>query len=203
MNDLRRIKGERTRKRIMDAAGKLLDEKGIKGLSTRNIARSAGLSQSSLYHHFEDLDAILFETMMAKTREVLEIAGSQNHKSLESYFGALFEFILAGVKPDHAAKGYFTILDRAMHDPVFYARLVKLSSDLQAEMLHNIQTVFGRPIAPETLEMIAFGLNLLREGFLSHIHLHREESPFQKPEDMARQLFGLYGRWMEQLAHAS
>ncbi|MDT8446318.1 MAG: TetR/AcrR family transcriptional regulator [bacterium] len=203
MNDLRRIKGERTRRRIMTSASKLLDEKGVKGLSTRNIARAAGLSQSSLYHHFEDLDAILFETMMAKTRAVLEIAGSQNSESLEDYFKALFEFILAGVKPDHAAKGYFTIFDRAMHDPVFYNRLVKMSRDLQAELLENIQRVLGKPIAPETLELIGFGLNLLREGFLSHIHIHRQESPVKAPEDLARELFGLYGRWMEQLAHAS
>ena len=201
MNDLRRIKGDRTKKKIMSAATKLMEDKGIKGLSTRNIARGAGLSQSSLYHHFEDLDAILFEVMVQKIRKMLSLAAQPNCNSLTGYFEALFLRLQETLEQDHAANGYFTIFERAMFDPQFHARLIKLSEAIQAEFLSQIEEVLGRKVERRTLELIGFSMSILREGYLAYMHLHKGQSPYENPVELARTLFSKMGFWMETLAH--
>jgi len=44
---------------ILGAAGKLLEEHGIAGLSLREAARRAGVSHNAPYRHFDDRDALL------------------------------------------------------------------------------------------------------------------------------------------------
>jgi AcrR family transcriptional regulator len=48
-----------TRTKILDAASRLLREKGISGMSTREIARAAGLSDAAIYSHFKSRDELL------------------------------------------------------------------------------------------------------------------------------------------------
>ena len=44
---------------IIDAAGKLLMEKGVKGLTTKNLAQEMNFSESALYRHFKDKETII------------------------------------------------------------------------------------------------------------------------------------------------
>ena len=49
---------------IIASAGKLLMEKGIKGLTTKNLAQEMGFSESALYRHFtnkEDIVVLLLQ----------------------------------------------------------------------------------------------------------------------------------------------
>ena len=43
----------------MDAASQLLRDRGISGMSTREIARAAGLSDAAIYSHFKSRDELL------------------------------------------------------------------------------------------------------------------------------------------------
>lgn len=55
----RRATSERTRKRILDAARRLFNERGTSAVSTNHIAAEAGISPGNLYYHFEDKQAII------------------------------------------------------------------------------------------------------------------------------------------------
>lgn len=44
---------------ILRAAGELLDERGVDGLNTTDVARRAGVSTATLYRHFPDKHAVL------------------------------------------------------------------------------------------------------------------------------------------------
>jgi TetR/AcrR family transcriptional regulator, fatty acid biosynthesis regulator len=48
-----------TRRRLLDAAAKLLGEVGYGGLSTGAVARAAGVAQPTFYVHFRDMDDLL------------------------------------------------------------------------------------------------------------------------------------------------
>jgi len=50
---------ERTRRRLIDAAIEVLRTEGLQGLSTRKLARMAGISQPGFYVHFQDMDALV------------------------------------------------------------------------------------------------------------------------------------------------
>src|SRR5262249_12402182 len=48
-----------TPERLIDAAEQILRELGLSHLSTRELARKAGVAEGTLYHHFEDKNALL------------------------------------------------------------------------------------------------------------------------------------------------
>ena len=54
---IRCIRGYRDR--IFKAARKLFDEKGIEGVSLRNVAKKIGITPMAIYRHFEDKDALI------------------------------------------------------------------------------------------------------------------------------------------------
>jgi TetR/AcrR family fatty acid metabolism transcriptional regulator len=60
---------------IIESAGKLLMEKGIKGLTTKNLALEMKFSESALYRHFknkEDIIVLLLEYLEYNIKERLD-----------------------------------------------------------------------------------------------------------------------------------
>lgn len=55
----RRADGERSRQRILDAAGEIASDRGYDGTSIAEISRRCGLPASSIYWHFEDKDDLM------------------------------------------------------------------------------------------------------------------------------------------------
>ena len=48
-----------TRERIFKAARRLFDEKGLDGVSLRNVAKKIGITPMAIYRHFEDKEALI------------------------------------------------------------------------------------------------------------------------------------------------
>jgi TetR/AcrR family tetracycline transcriptional repressor len=48
-----------SRRRALEAALKIIDERGLEGLSIRRLADALGVNGASLYHHFENKEDIL------------------------------------------------------------------------------------------------------------------------------------------------
>jgi AcrR family transcriptional regulator len=48
-----------TRDRIFKAARRLFDEKGLDGVSLRNVAKKIGITPMAIYRHFEDKEALI------------------------------------------------------------------------------------------------------------------------------------------------
>ena len=65
------------RHRILQAASALFAQRGFGGVSISDVAKSAGLVKSSIYHHFENKQA-LYEAVLTEvcrfSREQMEAA---------------------------------------------------------------------------------------------------------------------------------
>ncbi len=69
--------GERLRVEILDAAEKLLVQKGdADAVSVRAIARAVGVTPPSLYLHFADKDELLFHVCSRRFEEFDEVLGA-------------------------------------------------------------------------------------------------------------------------------
>lgn len=83
---------------IIASAGKLLMEKGIKGLTTKNLAQEMGFSESALYRHFtnkEDIVVLLLQHLAASMKTRLDaIAQSEATATakLTTVFNSQFRF---------------------------------------------------------------------------------------------------------------
>ncbi|MGL2964141.1 TetR/AcrR family transcriptional regulator [Flavobacterium sp. RSB2_4_14] len=83
---------------IIESAGKLLMGKGIKGLTTKNLAQEMNFSESALYRHFnnkEDIVILLLDYLANNMKERLEkiaVKNSTSEEKLLQLFESQFQF---------------------------------------------------------------------------------------------------------------
>jgi TetR/AcrR family transcriptional regulator, transcriptional repressor for nem operon len=72
-------KGKRTRARIVEAAARLIYERGVAGATLDDIKAAAGVSGSQMYHYFPDKDELV-QAVISYQADV--IAGNQRQADL-------------------------------------------------------------------------------------------------------------------------
>lgn len=83
---------------IIESAGRLLMDKGVKGLTTKNLALEMGFSESALYRHFknkEDIIVLLLDHLYNNIKERLEeVQKNENAPSekLKAIFRSQFHY---------------------------------------------------------------------------------------------------------------
>lgn len=61
-----------TRERIIEAALRLMAERGFAGVTMKAVAETAGIARQTLYNHFPDVDSIVAEAIEAHQIESLD-----------------------------------------------------------------------------------------------------------------------------------
>lgn len=83
---------------IIEVSGKILMEKGIKGLTTKNLAAEMGFSESAIYRHFknkEDIIVVLLSYLQDNIKTRLENIVAQEasaEQHLQQIFASQFSF---------------------------------------------------------------------------------------------------------------
>jgi len=78
------VKGERTRARIVEAAARLIYERGVAGTTLDDVKAAAGVSGSQMYHYFPDKEELV-QAVIRYQADV--IAGNQRQADLSSAEG--------------------------------------------------------------------------------------------------------------------
>jgi len=73
----RRLRSEARREQIACAAAALFARKGFDGVTTREIARKAGVSEAMLYRHFPTKEALYTEIIRQKVRVRPDAVGTE------------------------------------------------------------------------------------------------------------------------------
>lgn len=111
------------RLQISNAALRLFISKGIRGTTTKDIARKAGVSEGTIYNYFESKDDLayrLFIQYMDMFRDELEESASsvrEPNEKLTKMIEAFFEF--ARKKPeayDYIIVGHYTELNKMPYE---------------------------------------------------------------------------------------
>ncbi|WP_088866956.1 TetR/AcrR family transcriptional regulator [Thermococcus radiotolerans] len=97
------MKGEETRRRIVESALELFSEKSYHDVSMEEIAKKAGLSKGGLFHHFPskyDLARTVLFTLLDEWLENLtaRLEGLSGREKLETLVDAAFELITTSPK---------------------------------------------------------------------------------------------------------
>lgn len=78
-------------KEIIDAAGKILTQSGISGLTTKNLAKEMGFSEAAIYRHFPSKEAIILAMLgFLKSNMESRISGVNLSQGVEGQFRAIF-----------------------------------------------------------------------------------------------------------------
>ncbi|MCV7079532.1 hypothetical protein AWC27_07410 [Mycobacterium szulgai] len=129
-----------TVRRILDAATRVLKERGYEGFSTNRIALAAGISPGSLYQYFANKDAILNAMVAEYTEQLLHRVSSNLDKHM--YYDA------AGLVSAAVA----TQVDAMLEQPEMLQVIAgQMPGTTGAELLRPIEGLIGEIIRGYTL----------------------------------------------------
>lgn len=185
------------RNALVEAAVQILSEKGVSGLSLREVARRAGVSHAAPYHHFADKDALLsaicdrgyqlLQQEMQKAHELGAVAldGVQNAGIAYARFAvtypALFRLMYTLERPGEPSEAW-----------------TQATTSMNEGMLQGIQGATGA--SPDEARMIQFTLWAAMHGLIM-LWLDGQLKGIDRPlEDVAYDLTLLLGRiikWKE------
>jgi AcrR family transcriptional regulator len=128
---------------LLDAAGAILQEKGLEGFSLRECARRAGTSHAAPAHHFGDTPGLLsefaalgFERMVAMLRAARAAAGDDAWDQLRATGRAYIDFALAN-------RAAFQLMFRTDRLDAGHARLRAASEAAFGEMRSALAALHG------------------------------------------------------------
>ena len=98
------------RRRILDASIELVAEQGVRAVSFREVARRAGVSHQTPYHHFGDHVGILREVAREGFTNLADAMQSAADRAGDDPYKALHEAGVAYVKFARAHVGHFRVM---------------------------------------------------------------------------------------------
>lgn len=182
------------RNALVQAAFQILSEKGVSGLSLREVARRTGVSHAAPYHHFSDKEALiaavcdhgyhLLQQEMQKGQELgpVPLDGLQNAGIAYARFAvkhpALFRLMYTWERVGEPSEEWTRSIDA-----------------MNQGMIHGIMEVTGAPL--EEASMIHFTLWAAMHGLVM-LWLDGQLKGIDRPlEEVAYDLTLLLGRIME------
>lgn len=198
MADKRKLRGEKTKNAILDAAIKMVEDQGLQEFSTRSIAERAGVSQSSLYHHFKSSDEIMLAVLSRIMDQVLSANRVENFDSVNQYLHHVFEQATTKVDTYGWSKGTFSLFEKAMFDDNLRGQLTSLVKIVINNVSDNVKRIFPNEIDPNKLEHVVTVFFFFVDGYRMHHALFRENSPFLNLKKEASWMISTLSNYLEE-----
>jgi AcrR family transcriptional regulator len=151
-----------TRDVILDAGERLFAERGVAGVSMREIAAEAGLrNQGSLYHHFRDKDDLYAAVIERGTAPVAVLIVQAQR---------LWEDVASGapLRPGDMDTVVDQLLDYLAANPAF-PRLIQRASLDDARFLQNTFARLVQPLYAEGVRLLAGTVGPWQPDDLPHV----------------------------------
>jgi len=132
-----------TRQRILDCSRELFARKGFDGVSTRDLARAAGIASGTLFNYFATKEAIAM-TLVAEALTEGEADYRKKARDPVSLEEDLFSFVAAQVRHLKPHRGYLEpVLERAL-SPLALASAAPEGEDLRVRHLEAVSGILHK-----------------------------------------------------------
>jgi TetR/AcrR family transcriptional regulator, transcriptional repressor for nem operon len=187
-------KGERARTRIVEAATRLIYERGVAGTTLEDVKAAAEVSGSQLYHYFPDKDDLVRAVI---NHQAGTIAGNQRQADLGSLEGlrAWRDTVIAQAKSSNGKGGCplgSLAGQLAETDPRARALIAAGFEQWSAAISDGLRRLQAAESLPADIDADAFAVTLLAalQGGLILAQVQRDTRPLETAVDTLLALTG-------------
>ena len=128
---------EEAERLILDAATRLIADKGIESFTLADVGEVAGFSRSLPAHYFKTKDGLLSAVIeRIRDRHFFSILGLRNStKGLDDLFSATLHYFDQSKRYPHAAKAFLVFMSGGF----YHSKTNKLAAQLNADSLSSIE----------------------------------------------------------------
>lgn len=177
--DLRIIKGNETKDRILAASMKIISEEGIDGLSAKKIADILGISKSNIFHHFGSVDEVLNAIFQSILDSLVKPVKAYEGQDLEMFLLFLGESIYSLSEEEKLS---YSVLLNFYNTCLFNEKYRVYLLKTKDEMIDAIATQLSRYSSQrkERLLIIAEMIIMTLDGYGLHFLLESDIVAFKE-----------------------
>lgn len=168
---------QETRTQIIEAALELMGQISPEKFSASKLARAAGVSKATIFHHFQSFDEVPLAALDLMSEQMLSQPlpkGMTLKESLTLLGDRVFELVK---KQRHFLSVYFAFFTRALFDPSLKKRL-SVSLRLARKQIEALieEQGFDAP----TTKQIAYTTLVVLDGISMHLLIQSNESELKQ-----------------------
>lgn len=165
--DQRKVKGEETKNRILNATMHLISKGGLKSVSANKIAERAGISKSSIFHHFASIDEIPYALLSTLCDMMTRGIKIDEVRDIQSFFDVVGKgtFDIKGEELVYY-RTLYTFYNEAVYSGKYQEQINQLKMDFMTFLQNTIEELEGIRIPIELAELITIDLDGLGLHYL-------------------------------------
>ena len=174
-------RSQQTKQKILLAAFALLKENGVKSLSAANIAKNAGISKSSFFHHFnqiEDFYLYILDSIIAYFNQQAE---QHQFDNLEQFirFSTRFVFDFIDQSPE-VFTAVHSFLDQFRNSPETMKHFVHMVEQNIAKWSGDLAHFFPKDFDKQRIERLSYLLDIFVIGLSNHYIIMNNRSRYEQ-----------------------
>lgn len=181
-----------TRERIIEAAGKLFREEGVRAVSVDAVAEKAGLTKRTLYYHFRSKDDLITAYLESRDHPNLALFQrwfAETEGGVADKVRGVFQKLADSARhPKWKGCGFLRTSVELVHLPGHPAVVAGRTHKQRVE--DWLDSVFAPTRTPEEARLLARQVLLLLDGAFAVVLLHRDPSYMESAGEAAALLIG-------------
>ncbi len=142
---------------VLDAAHRLIQERGLGGFSMRDLAQHSGLAKATIYHHFQDKREIFFQVLerdLSMMRDRI-VAAANTPGDLHTRLRAIIQTFFA-VSTEHGTLLMSTLREAMSMEEELYKLIRRYRTELYQPIIDVLaEGVKDGTLRPTNLELTA------------------------------------------------
>lgn len=179
---------EKQRKKVAEAAWRVIQREGMEQATVRKIAEEAGVSAGSLRHYFSTQSELLAFSMELVSDRVQERTSKSTYGGppLEAMKAVLLEVLPVDEERKLEMEVWFAFMARSLSDPALHELGTRFFHEMREGMLQITQGLKELELARPGLdaELEADRLMVFIDGLALHMILHPSRYPRDYCEEM-------------------
>lgn len=182
MSDQRKLRGNRTQEKLIQAVLELAAEHGLSGISASKLAKHAGVSTSTIFHHFSSIEELSLAAMRNWFDAVMDSIDSPQHapQTLEGYLASLGDATFAMTQDSTSFRATMAFLHHGLYEPK-YAETLAPFLDLYAQKQQSrLAELTGLSVEDPQVISWSAALSALLDGLSLQVSLNGDQEGYRQ-----------------------
>ena len=181
MTTARQKSALKTRQNIINAAMEIVGQSGYDSLTSNSLIAKAGIAKGTLYHHFNNLDDVIFAMIRSIVEQMLDSISADEYASLEDYFTAIGDFTMNECANDPAMINIiFGFLPRGMKEEKFKRLAAELIETACARISPVLQQFTHGRLSDTKIDHAVRMIDMFSAGFVIHFNVFDDKIKYQQ-----------------------
>jgi AcrR family transcriptional regulator len=166
----------------------IIGNQGLKGVSTAKLAKAAGVSKSTVFHHFQSSDELLTSTLNFVFEELLQSIKREDYRDVEHFLDAMGHSMFQVSQSDLTFfKALLSFFHEGIFNPKYREILISYAEQMNELFSRELTELSSNSVKKETIESVSSMILPMMDGIGFHYLLNEDGDKCLKIWELQKQ----------------